>query len=98
MKAIDTATTKRAPRPLWGLVTDAVYRRIGDRYPLWGVLASEVRRFLRLSGLDFRPYLGGLFHRRPHGNGGLSPERAENCPAEESACYVPQGMEPGEKP
>lgn len=60
--AIETATTatttKRAPRPLWGLVTDAVYRRIGDRYPLWGVLAAEVRRFLRLSGVDFRPRRG----------------------------------------
>lgn len=60
--AIETATTatttKRVPRPLWGLVTDAVYPRIGDRSLLWGMVAAEVRRFLRLSGLDFRPRRG----------------------------------------
>lgn len=60
--AIETATTatttKRVPRPLWGLVTDAVYPRIGDRSLLWGTVAAEVRRFLRLSGLDFRPLPG----------------------------------------
>jgi hypothetical protein len=58
MKAIDTTTTTKTNRPLWGLVTDAVYRRIGDNSPSWGAISSEVRRFLRLSGLDFRPRRG----------------------------------------